>query len=34
MEIENLSQMLKNNRSFAKNDAIIIDKRYTVSKIE
>lgn len=31
MEIENLTQMLKNNISFADNDAIINDKGYTVS---
>lgn len=33
MEIENISQMLQNSRTFAKNDAIIIEPRYTVSKI-
>lgn len=34
MEIENLPQMLKNNRTFADNDAIMIDKRYTVSLMD
>ncbi|XP_019893725.2 arylalkylamine N-acetyltransferase 1 isoform X1 [Musca domestica] len=33
MEIENISQMLQNSRTFAKNDAIIIEPRYTLSDL-
>ncbi|XP_023290983.2 arylalkylamine N-acetyltransferase 1 isoform X1 [Lucilia cuprina] len=33
MEIENLPQMLKNNRTFADNDAIMVEKRYTLSDL-